>query len=134
MKLVCKFNKLFLVIVIWGILFLPIFVCQAASGVASVWAESRQSPVVYMPIHTEGLFNLGIFFVYILAMLGGVFALSIMMISFVKIYLASGNEDVRRSAKHSFVAGAISFTLALVVYFSLDQVILIVQNLAAKVA
>ena len=134
MELVNKFSKLFLAIAIWGVLFLPIFACQAASGLASVWAEERQPPVtIYMPIHTEGLADFGIFFVYFLIMLAGFFALSIIMITFVKMYLASGNEDVHHRAQHSFVAGVISFVLAMVIYFSLDHVVVIVQDLAAKV-
>jgi heme/copper-type cytochrome/quinol oxidase subunit 2 len=87
-----------------------------------------------MPIHTDGLAELWLFFVYLLVMIGGLFALLIMMISFVRIKLSSGNEDVNHGAQHSFVIGVISFVISMTIYFSLDQIIIVVKDLANKIA
>lgn len=133
MKLANRFTKFFLMIAMWGVVFLPIFACQAASDLASVWKGERQAPVaIYMPINTEGIVNFGTFFVYLLIIGGGIFALSIIMIGALKMYMASGNQDAYYGARHAFVAGIISFAVAIVAYFSLDQVLLIVRDLAMR--
>ena len=135
MKLVNKLNKLFFVLAVWGVLFLPLFACQASSGLASVWVEDSQAEVkLYMPIDTDGLANFGMFFVYLLLILGGMFALAIIMVGALKMFLASGNEDAHYGAQHTFIAGMVSFTVALVLYFSLDQVFIMLEKLALKIA
>ncbi len=135
MKLVNLFAKFFVVIIAWGILFFPVFACSASSGLASVWAEDRHTSIkTYMPIHVEGLANPGVIFVNFSLILIGAFALMIIMIGGLKMFLADGNEDSYHSAKHSFVAGIVSFVLALVLYLSLDQVFGIVEELASRMA
>ncbi len=133
MKLANKFKYFLLPVFVWSILILPIFACKASSGLASVWEENSQSQVkMYMPIDFDGLTNMGIFFVYLLIVVGAMFAFSIIMIGSLKMFTASGNEDNYRGAKHSLIAGIISLLVSLILFFSLNSVIVIAKEIASK--
>ncbi len=136
MKLVKIINKIVLFTIIWGILFSPVFVCWAGSGLNSVWAEDSKTSYseIVMPINTDGLAEFGTFLVYIMVIFTVIFAFISIFIGGVKMHLASGNEDVKGEAHHTIVTGLISFVVALVLFFSLNQVFSMVEGLAAKVA
>ncbi len=134
MKLVNKFKYFFIFVFTWSILFLSVFACNASSSLASVWSENNKSQVeMYMPIDFDGLANLGLFLVYLLIVLGAMFAFSIIMIGSLKMFTASGNEDNYRGAKHSLIAGIISLFVSLILFFSLNSVIVIAKEIASKV-
>jgi len=134
MKLVKTVDKILFCVIIWGILFSPIFACRASSGLESVWAEEKQENFkIVMPINTEGLAELGTFLIYVLVMFVTMFAFIIVFMGGVKLFLASGNEDVIGESRHALIAGIVSFVLAMVLFFSLDQVFSIVRELASKV-
>jgi len=134
MKLVNKSKYIFIVVIVWNVFLLPTFFCSASSGLASVWAENGQSKItMYMPINFNGLNSLGIFFVYLLIVIGAMFAFSMIMIGSLKMSIASGNEDNYRGAKHSLIAGIISLFVSLILFFSLDTMIVIVKELTSRI-
>jgi len=128
MKLVKTVNKIVLFAIIWGGLLSPVFVCRAGSGLDSVWAENGQTSYtkIVMPINTEGLAEFATFLVYSLIILTAIFAFISLFIGGVKMFLASGNEDVKGEVQHRIIPGLVSFVLALVLFFSLNQVFSIV--------
>ncbi len=134
MKFFKKNNKIY-IFLLWGFLFFPFFSVWGASGLDAVWSEYRTPAAkIYFPIYTEGLADLALFFVYLLVIIGGIFALIVIMVGALNMFLSSGNEDVHHSAKHAFVAGIISFILAIILYFSLDRVFFVVKELASQLA
>ena len=95
---------------VWlGFFIFPFFVASASSDLDEIWSGvNKETTAIYFPIDFEGFSNFTKFFIYLLVIIGGIFALSSIMVGAIKMSLSSGNEDVHHGAQQSLIAGSVS--------------------------
>ncbi len=131
-KLILK--KITLTFFVLCFLFFPLLPIWAKSDLSQVWARSADSgqSLNYFSSDVVQWRGVAILLIYFMVAAIGMMAVSMIFVGYIKMFLASGNDDNHDSAHHSFVSGIVSLIVSVVVFAFLGQIIGMFEQLASK--